>query len=1103
MPGHKNSQISKRLAAGLQACCGAALLLGARLTQAQAGPCLPAPSGLVGWWRGDGNALDSVGTNHGVWTGAAAYAPGQAGQAFSFNGSGSVVQIPDSPALDFDPNGAFTVELWTYYNANIQSYYLLTKESYYWPGNSPQPYVSLQYQLGINAYGGGIYFLTLQHEVATQTPLPPNAWSHLAATCDGSTLCLYLNGQLVATAPGSLGASNNGPLTLGGTLPVGSPSFGGALSEISLYQRALSAGEIQSIYAAGSAGKCLPPPAFLSQPQPTAQTNGIGAGVAIAAVAVGGQPLAYQWLFNGTNLPGATQATLNLANLVPAQSGTYALTVSNAFGGVVSSNATLVVAPIAPPICSLADLTTAVANGGTYTFGCDATIVPPQTLTNAVNLTLDGWGHNVVISGNQLVRLFAVNAGVNLTLRNLTIANGSNVGADGSGANIPGASGFGGGIANFGGNLTLVNCTFSGHRVAGGGSYSLNGGARGGDAFGAAVYNIQGSLNATNTLFATNTAKTVIVQGGLGGNALGGAIYNRGGILRFENCQFLANQVLGGTGQFSSGAPFDRSGGGYGGGLSTTNADVTLSLCTFANNRASSLLNQDPNGSNLLNPPGGGGGVHHAGGVLRVVGCLFATNTVVGPGDADPSQLAGGNGMGGAILNFDQLAVTNSSFLGNRAQGGPDYSPRAKGMGGGLANFGAAYCVNSSFLGNTALGASAQGPANSGTIVAGAGVGGGIYNSNTLWLLDCTLAGNTATGGTGGWGGNAYGGGLCNQGQLTATNNTLAGNVALGGPGGIPFYASSGPNTYFSGGNAYGGAVCNNGGGAWFAFTTISSNSVAGGAGNGNSNGTNFGGGLTANAGTLTLVDSIVAYSTAGNCYGAITDAGYNLNSDATGQFTGPGSRNNTDPLLGPLANNGGPTLTCALLAGSPALDAAGAPGAPATDQRGAPRPYGAGYDVGAYEATNAPMFFARGSINGYLPPGGVTLATSAASTLADARGQFTLNNLPAGTYTLTPTAAGALFVPASLSLTVGPNQTNLQFQAYPFNLISGLSLSNGILQTTFAGTNGQRAALDTSADLRTWTPLTTNLIGATGLLNLSLTNHPGQKTVFYRLRSF
>ena len=60
----------------------------------------------------------------------------------------------------------------------------------------------------------------------------------------------------------------------------------------------------------------------------------------------------------------------------------------------------------------------------------------------------------------------------------------------------------------------------------------------------------------------------------------------------------------------------------------------------------------------------------------------------------------------------------------------------------------------------------------------------------------------------------------------------------------------------------------------------------------------------------------------------------------------------NADPLLGPLADNGGPTKTRALLSGSSAINAGTGAGAPATDQRGAPRPYpsGGSFDIGAYE---------------------------------------------------------------------------------------------------------------------------------------------------------
>jgi hypothetical protein len=56
------------------------------------------------------------------------------------------------------------------------------------------------------------------------------------------------------------------------------------------------------------------------------------------------------------------------------------------------------------------------------------------------------------------------------------------------------------------------------------------------------------------------------------------------------------------------------------------------------------------------------------------------------------------------------------------------------------------------------------------------------------------------------------------------------------------------------------------------------------------------------------------------------------------------------DPKIGPLALNGGPTRTHALLAGSPAIDAASDPECPAADQRGVPRPQGEGCDIGSYE---------------------------------------------------------------------------------------------------------------------------------------------------------
>ena len=80
-----------------------------------------------------------------------------------------------------------------------------------------------------------------------------------------------------------------------------------------------------------------------------------------------------------------------------------------------------------------------------------------------------------------------------------------------------------------------------------------------------------------------------------------------------------------------------------------------------------------------------------------------------------------------------------------------------------------------------------------------------------------------------------------------------------------------------------------------------------------------------------------------------IISGGGNVISDGSCN-PGGADLSSTDALLGPLADNGGPTLTYALGAGSPAIDFAGAGACPATDQRGVARPQGAGCDVGSFE---------------------------------------------------------------------------------------------------------------------------------------------------------
>ena len=114
----------------------------------------------------------------------------------------------------------------------------------------------------------------------------------------------------------------------------------------------------------------------------------------------------------------------------------------------------------------------------------------------------------------------------------------------------------------------------------------------------------------------------------------------------------------------------------------------------------------------------------------------------------------------------------------------------------------------------------------------------------------------------------------------------------------------------------------------------------------------NNGIGITANCCAMSLTNTIIANNSGGDCSktGAF-GSGHNIDSDGTCDLKATGDKSNVDPKLGPLADNGGPTLTHALLPGSPAINAIPSQDCVVTrDQRGAFRPQGAGCDIGAYE---------------------------------------------------------------------------------------------------------------------------------------------------------
>ena len=416
---------------------------------------------------------------------------------------------------------------------------------------------------------------------------------------------------------------------------------------------------------------------------------------------------------------------------------------------------------------------------------------------------------------------------------------------------------------------------------------------------------------------------------GAGGNSgqSGGGILNEG-VLSVSNCIISGNTT--GSGGLNGGA------GGNGGAIFNSG---TLTLTT-------SVI-----GYNWVSSGGMGGGLYNTG-VCIVSGCTFAGNSTSTGIDGSPGYFAtaGGNGGdGGAIYSQNAITLLNCTLTNNSCGSG--------GTGG----------AGTPFAGDGGMG----------------GNGGAICANGDLTMTGCTVADNRAgMGGTGGystnrvgWGGHGgSGGGILSgdffhagaTGILRVTNCTFAANVA--GNGGFdPFQTAGGG----SGGAIY--SACSN---HFIVACTIVSNSIGFGANNGPEG---IGGGINVNsASAMYLLDSLVAGNTGPrpghsgigpDICGTFHSLGYNLIGATNGYYADGtngflplqdwvGSTNSPlDPKVGPLADNGGPTLTMALRVGSPAIDTGSAVGAPAADQRGIRRPQGAGVDIGAFEYQYSPVF--------------------------------------------------------------------------------------------------------------------------------------------------
>ena len=218
-----------------------ALTLAASLAGAAARDAAAGPAGLVAAYSfdaGSGSTLADVsGNGHaGVVSGAAWTNAGRYGGALTFDGVDDWVTVADAPALDLSTG--MTVEAWVRPTALGRWRTVAFKER---PRGTAYSLFASQQQ------GVPVGQVDIAGEKnATASALPPNAWSHLAVTYDGTTLRLYRNGVLGGSrAVGGPIPASSGPLRIGGN-SVWSEWFAGQIDELRIYDRALSATEIQT-----------------------------------------------------------------------------------------------------------------------------------------------------------------------------------------------------------------------------------------------------------------------------------------------------------------------------------------------------------------------------------------------------------------------------------------------------------------------------------------------------------------------------------------------------------------------------------------------------------------------------------------------------------------------------------------------------------------------------------------------------------------------------------------------------------------------------------------------------------------------------------------
>ena len=298
-------------------------------------------NGLVAYYPFNGNANDAIATNDGIVYGPT-LVPDRYGipnSAYTFNGSGDNIQtissLPDMVSA--------SVSCWI----NVPRLDSATDGYVFMEGDTSGGH---DFIMAVNSYTHIDFKAKNNTYVRANLSGLTNTWIHVVSVADNTTsnvMKLWIDGRLMDTSP-SFGNANSGfhsVLYIGCLAVSGGYYFKGIIDDMRFYDRALSDFEVVQLYAHESALIPLTPlpPTIASQPQ-SATVNAHG-NTSFNVTASGTMPLSYQWSLNGTNILGATAASLTNSNVTQDALGAYAVVVGNAFGSTTSSNAFLSMRP--------------------------------------------------------------------------------------------------------------------------------------------------------------------------------------------------------------------------------------------------------------------------------------------------------------------------------------------------------------------------------------------------------------------------------------------------------------------------------------------------------------------------------------------------------------------------------------------------------------------------------------------------------------------------------------------------------------------------------------------------------------------------------------